>query len=109
MQPREKKHTGGPGPRPAVWLSGPDDQRHRQWIAFGRARCQARFRGEDWSLTFQDWEELWQGCWHLRGRHSQDLCLCRQDYSQGWHRSNVDLITHLEHNRRQKAWKLRHG
>lgn len=75
--------------------------RHAQWIAFGRARCQARFRGEPWTLTFEDWEEIWRDRWHLRGRASGDLCLSRCDYRQGWSVENCELITRRQHTTRQ--------
>lgn len=104
-----KKHTGGPGPRPLCWLSGPDRVRHDQWVAFGRARCQARFRGEAWTLTFEEYEDLWRGQWSQRGRRRGDLCLSRRDYDQGWDLANVELIDRYSHHLRQKAWKRAHG
>lgn len=89
------------GPRPLVWCTGPDPDRHRMFVAYGRAKCQAEWRGEGWLLTFADYEEIWQGQWHLRGRTRDTLCLARLDYEQPWSRSNVAIMTRREHNLNQ--------
>lgn len=98
----EKKHDGGPGPRPRVWKSGPDPIRHEQYIAWARARAQANYRNERWELTFEDWVELWAGRWHQRGRIKDTVCLSRRSYDQAWSRENCEIITRREHNHRQK-------
>lgn len=103
---KPKKHNGGVGPRPQVWVSGPDPVRHAQHIAYGRAKCQAQFRGEGWDLTFEEFEALWQDRWHLRGRIKDSLCMSRLDYDLPWSITNCDIITRAEHNKRQTAWRM---
>ena len=80
--------------------------RHDQFVAFGRARAQALFRGEPWCLTFEEFEQIWQDCWHQRGRASEDLCMTRTDPEGAWATNNVELITRAEHNRRCAAQRM---
>jgi hypothetical protein len=89
---------GTTGPRPLTWCTGPDPVRHRMFVAYGRAKCQAEWRGEGWLLTFADYEDIWQGRWHLRGRTRDTLCLARLDYEQPWSRANVEIMTRRQHN-----------
>lgn len=91
------------GPRPHTWITGPDPVRHAQYGAFLRARAQARFRGESWQLTFEDFERTWQGRWHLRGRGPDRLCMARLDPDQAWTVPNIELITRSEHCRRHNV------
>jgi hypothetical protein len=102
-----KKHDGTPGPRPLVWKSGPNPERHEQYIAWARAKAQANFRNERWQLSFEDWCELWEGQWHRRGRVKDTVCLTRRDYDEPWCRSNCEVISRREHNQRQKDYARR--
>ena len=56
------------------------------------------WRGEGWLLTFAEYEEIWAGKWHLRGRTRDTLCLARLDYEQPWSMSNVEIMTRRQHN-----------
>lgn len=105
---RPKVHDGSLGPRPLTWVTGPDPLRHKMYIAYGRAKCQAVWRGEGWDLTFEEYEALWQGRWHLRGRTRDTLCLARVDYDLPWSITNCDIITRREHNVRQAQWRMAH-
>lgn len=108
-RPRVKKHSGGPGLRPLVWKSGPDPISHEQYTAWGRSRAQAHFRGEEWHLTFEEYQQIWAGQWHLRGRTRNTLCMSRSDNDLPWSRNNCDIITRAEHNRRQAQNRSRSG
>lgn len=108
-RPGVKKHSGGPGIRPLVWKSGPDPVLHQQYAAWSQCRAQANYRGEAWQLTFEEYQEIWQGSWHLRGRTKNTLCMSRLDSELPWDRSNSQLITRREHNLRQVANRRRHG
>lgn len=68
-----------------------------QHIAWQRHRCQARFRGESYELSFDEWQELWRGQWHLRGRGSTDLCLTRIDFDGEWAIHNVVVCSRKRH------------
>lgn len=83
-----------PGPFPSVWTHPYDKERtlcHRGW---SRAKAQAKYRGEDWQLTADDWKAIWTPELHARrGRGTDDLCLFRIDSEKSWHKDNVILIT----------------
>ena len=98
--PRNPRGGGRPpGPRP-------DLQRFpgilgRQRIAWDRMKAQAKFRHEEFNLSWQEFQEVWEGQWHLRGRAVDDLCLTRCDWWGPWSRDNVELCLRKEHFRRQ--------
>lgn len=80
-----------------------DKQRH---LSFLRSQAQARFRGELWQLTYEDYCEFWnESTFPLRGRSPECLCLCRYDPTGPWSKSNTVQITRANHlqikNRRQ--------
>lgn len=94
------------GLRPHVWkVQG--EIPHQQHIAWLRAKAQAAFRNELWMLTFEDFQRLWQGRWHQRGRGQDQYCLTREDPDGAWELSNVECIPRVEHLRRQKLYKSR--
>ena len=102
----KKTRRSGPrpsarGPRPHVWRSGPDRVAHEQYTAWLKHRAQANYRSEHYELTFQDWQQLWQGCWFERGRSGDSLCLTMREKALGWRCSNVEIITRNEQVRRQ--------
>ena len=67
---------------------------HARHLGFHRSRCQAKFRGEDWQLTEQDWNAIWTPeRWRRRGRHIDDLCLCLIDEFGAWTTDNVIMLT----------------
>jgi hypothetical protein len=86
------------GPRPNVWRSGPDETRHDQYIAWGRHRAQAMFRGEGHELSYQDWCKIWDknGHWHNRGRTMSSSVLTRRDSNEPWSKKNCVIITRSE-------------
>lgn len=97
---RKGKGTGprphARGPRPHLWVTGPDPDRHVQFVAWQRAKAQANFRGELWNLSFEDWENAWSDKWHLRGRGTKDLMLSRIDWHLPWQKDNVHLVTRTQ-------------
>lgn len=97
-----------PGPRPHTWKVQGEipHKQHRAWL---RAKAQAAFRDEPWTLTFEQWQAAWQQHWHLRGRTAEDYCITRRDPTQAWSEDNVETITRLEHIRRSKSWLQRKG
>lgn len=99
----------GLGARPHTWRSGPDPQRHDQYIAFLKQRAQARYRAEPWQLTFEEFEALWQHQWHRRGRASEDLCMSRLDYDQPWSVQNCRILSRAEHVRTSSRVKHLRG
>ena len=58
---------------------------------FHRARTQARYRREEWQLTFKEWLDLWHGQLDQCGRDGESLSLHRKDTTQGWDADNVEI------------------
>ena len=83
---------GPTGPRPHIWKSGPDESTHARYVAWGRARAQANFRGETWEIDWPDWELFWQDRWHLRGRRRDGYMMTRIDPLEPWNLDNVQLM-----------------
>ena len=87
---------------PNTWKSGPDYIDHQKYYAWLKHKAQASYRGEDYALSWLDWQAIWQGdLWHSRGRDNYDLALTRKDSSQAWSVPNCELITRMEQYRRQ--------
>jgi hypothetical protein len=73
-------------------------------VGYSRAKCQARFRGEAWDLTLEDWLEFWtRERWPERGRTAGTICLTRRHPDQPWSRTNCCLIPRFDSIRVAKA------
>ena len=72
---------------------------HRMsWL---RMKAQAKYRNEGWDLTWEQYQEVWEGKWHMKGRGSDQLCLTRIDWAGPWNINNISIVFRLEHLRRQ--------
>ena len=95
--------VGGPGkrgrnPDPNNWLSGPDPLDHDKHYAYLKHKAQAKYRGEDYTLTLSEWMTLWQSdLWLQRGRQTTSLCLQKIDVEKGWHLDNVEVVSRRKH------------
>lgn len=78
-----------------------DETRRKLRRRFVQARCQARFRGEQWLITFEDYFELFmQKPEYLQsGTQKHSYNLCRKDITDDWTINNVHIITRQQHNR----------
>jgi len=83
-----------PGQR--TYLSDFDNERRRAYV---RSRSQAWFRNEQWSLTWEEFQDFWSttDLWQQRGRHNTDLVLTRVDWQGPWSKDNCCIITRLDH------------
>lgn len=63
--------------------------------AFAIQQSQAKFRKEEYNLTFEEFALLWNDKWHLRGMNSQSLCLTRVNTSKAWSIDNCMLQDRL--------------
>jgi hypothetical protein len=61
------------------------------------AKAQAKFRGEEFTLTFDQYYNIWLPLWDQRGRKSGDMCMTRRDESRGWTKTNTVILTRKEH------------
>ena len=87
---------------PESWLSGPDPIDHKLYVDCQRARAQANFRGEGWTITEQEYIALWRqnDNYKLKGRSSGSLCLVRIDLEKPWTLDNVEILERVRHYRK---------
>lgn len=106
------KVKGSPGTgryvNPDCWITGPDLEVRNKYYAYLKHRAQCRYRKEDYSLTFDDWNTLWPDhLWKQRGRGVDAMCLNRVHYQFGWHLENCIVTTRREHLKRRKDYDVR--
>jgi hypothetical protein len=94
---------------PNTYIAGADPVRRSKYYAWLKHRAQANYRGESYSLTFEQWEDLWEDeLWTHRGKSSESLCLAQIDCSRGWHVDNLTIMprgeqVRLSHERRKNG------
>lgn len=93
------------GPRPWQWITGPDEYKHSMYTPWQRMKAQANFRGEEFTLKFEDFYNLWKDHWPQRGRGIDDLCMSRNDHSGPWSKKNTIIITRKEHYKNQVNYR----
>lgn len=103
---RPKLHGGKRGPRPQVWVTGPDEYKHDMYHPWQLSSAQARFRNEGWDLTFQEYYTIWAPHWPNRGRKSHNVCMTRKDWDDAWTWDNVEIVSRQEHLQRQRSEQL---
>lgn len=83
---------------PHRWKTGPCERTHNQYEVYAQQLNQAKWRKEEWDLSFEDWLALWEPRWDTgRGRTRDCYCLVRKDYGLPWNKHNIELITRQEH------------
>ena len=70
-------------------------------MSWCRMKAQAKFRGEEFTITWEEYQAIWEGRWHLRGTYKTSQVLVRKDSSQPWCVDNVEIVVRLEQWRRQ--------
>tara|TARA_R100000734_G_C3312426_1_gene103458 strand:- start:338 stop:667 length:330 start_codon:yes stop_codon:yes gene_type:complete len=79
-------------------LCQPTDYLRNKYYAYLKHRAQARHRREDYTLTWDDWHEIWcEEAWAQRGRGAHAQVLGRLDWDIGWHSTNVCVMSRREH------------
>ena len=91
--------------RPHLWkVQG--EVPHQQFRCWQQMRAQASFRGEEFELTLEQYQEIWGSKWEFKGRGIDDYCLTRVDMDLGWTIDNTQCVKRLdhlqEHRRRQR-------
>jgi hypothetical protein len=83
--------------RPNSWKSGPDPLVHRKYFPWLSARSQARYRSEEFLLSWEDWLALWPDhLWDKRGRKSDELALTRINHKGAWSIDNCHIVTRAQ-------------
>jgi hypothetical protein len=90
-------HGGGRPPGPQPHLVKYPGILAIQRRAYSRMRAQAKFRREEFILTWQEFYDMWAPVWEHRGRALEQLCLSRIDWEGEWSIDNVQIITREEH------------
>ena len=89
------------GPRPHVWITGPDPVLHKKYRVWIQQKNQAQYRQEGWDIDFKTWLEIWGDDYANRGRVKGTLCMTRRDWSLPWTPKNVKIVPREEHARMQ--------
>lgn len=66
---------------------------------FSVAKNQAHYRGQAWTLTYQQYCDLWESIpssWMFSGQELGDYNLSRKDMDGGWTPENVHIIPRSE-------------
>lgn len=88
-----KQGPKGPnGPRPHIWVSGPDEKTHDIYKKFVQQKNQANFRGETWLIGFEDYKDLWWDKWEQRGRTEGCYRSKRKDPQGEWSLLNFEIV-----------------
>lgn len=68
-------------------------------LTWTRSKAQARLRGEEWLIDWEDYYYLWtrNQDYKKKGRSPDSICLARIDTSKGWHVDNVSLEPRSQH------------
>jgi hypothetical protein len=78
-----------------------DPFKHELWYSFLKHRAQARFRGETYRLTWQNWQQIWTpALWAKRGRGPRSLRLAQKNPKLGWSLKNCEVVEHSSHMRK---------
>ena len=96
------------GPQPQRWIVPGHLRQHR--YRFLRARAQAKYWCQPWSITWEQYVELYEQCKGVWGRntggrtHSKDthINLVRINTQKGWQMDNVKLMERDIAMRRQR-------
>jgi len=77
---------------------GNNNYQRERYYAFLKHRSQARFKGLDYTLTWEDWDQIWcKDSWANRGRAMTNYVLGRIDWAKGFHANNVRIMDRKEH------------
>jgi hypothetical protein len=83
----------GQRPDPALWADDDVVMQRDIYYAWLKHRSQARYRGEEYELTAEQWTALWpKDVWLNRGRAPECDMLVRLDPSAAWTLNNVKIV-----------------
>jgi hypothetical protein len=88
-----------------TWTSEQLETR-RAWLVH---RSQARFRSEEYALSWEEYVDVWGDRFSQKGRHPEDLTMTRIDDEKAWSVDNVKIISREEHCREQILKRHREG
>jgi hypothetical protein len=92
--------------RPSVWhFKDPVEHMIHTWSM--RARAQAMYRGEEWTMTDKEYIDLWlkDDQYLRRGRSNDDLCMTRRDPDGAWSVDNTMIMSRHDHYKTCNGYK----
>jgi hypothetical protein len=96
--------------RPGPFLEGRkfkdiiDHERHTQ---YWRRKAQAIYRQEGWSMTLEEYFNLWtRDLWPQRGRKRDELVMIRRDVEKPWSHANCCIVTRYQQLCRFKKMRI---
>lgn len=90
---KRPKGVRGVKPNPANWEEDALIERDI-YYAWLKHQAQARYRGEEHTITLDEWKTFWtHDHWRQRGRSPECLMLVRKDQDLGWTLDNVTICT----------------
>jgi hypothetical protein len=70
-----------------------DEIQHKKHWGFLRQKAQAKFRGEGWDMTIDEFFEIWPDeLWAKRGRSPDNYCMVRVDIEKPWSLDNCVIV-----------------
>jgi hypothetical protein len=106
----ESKSYGMKGKlKPRAWIHK-DPEVHKRFDPWHKARAQAHYRKEEWTLTFEEFCDLWTDeLWAQRGRASHEMAMTRDDPDGAWSKDNAIIIPRKEQLTRAHMHRLDRG
>jgi hypothetical protein len=87
-----------------------DPLEHEKHIGFLRSRSQANYRKEGWTLTIEEFMEMWRDdLWLCRGRSPEDLVMIRVDINNSWSYENCVIVSRYQQLCRNKSMRKHQG
>lgn len=80
---------------PHLWASGPDPDHHKLWRKFLVARNQARYWGQDWTVTWERYRDLLLPHINNLGRKKESRNLVRVNRLLPWSNDNVTVAERI--------------
>jgi len=85
--------------KPQCWKHGPCPITRDQNTAFLKHRAQAKYRNEEYLLSFQDYKFYWDACipftketyWSKRGPKGTNMNMRRKDPTKAWSLNNIEF------------------
>ena len=108
-KPSAKYKNRQSGPRPQTWKHGPSQALKDLNMAFLRARAQAKYRGEEWRLTFDEFRDKWAGRYPETGIQSHCIVMVRSDPQGAWSFANTELMRRGDNQARMAQLKRMMG
>jgi len=91
------------GPRPHMWITGPDpivQRLRRRWLL---AKNQAKYWNQPWHITWDQYRDLMLDHEAQLGNRKQAMNLCRVNKTEAWSIGNVTIMTQSEAGQRPKS------